>query len=321
MTFMPSNAEKLTVEDFAKLLGESAADIPEACKTVIDSNNFDYQKLDFAEHETLFRDVSRRVEEESFSVAGKEKQSRWADGWQNILVQFRANNYDPAVLAPHYDRKPAKFVRLNQKFIAPANPMFEMRWLDAYRLWLFETYLKDVKNIYEFGCGTGQNLVALANLFPEKNLYGFEWVDAPMQIIDLLAKHRHLKITAGIFDFFSPDRNLKIKENSAVFTRAALEQIGADFKPFLDFLLEQSPSICVHSEPILELYDPINPLDQLAIKYQTRRNYLKGFLNHLLLLRDLGKIELVKFHRVPFGSLFVEPYSYIVWKPIKNNYE
>ena len=138
-----------------------------------------------------------------------------------------------------------------------------------------------------------------------------------MKIIKLLAEHRRLKITAGFFDFFYPDRNLKIKENSAVFTRAALEQVGPDFEPFLYFLLEQSPSICVHSEPILEFYDPENPVDQLAIKYHVRRNYLKGFFGHLLLLRDRGKIEFVKTQRVLFGSLLLEPYSYIVWKPSK----
>ena len=47
--------------------------------------------------------------------------------------------------------------------------MFELDYFRIYRLWLFEKYFKNYENIYEFGCGTGFNLLEGARLFKNKS--------------------------------------------------------------------------------------------------------------------------------------------------------
>jgi len=312
---MQKETYKLTLKDFACLFGTDVKDIPKACKDLISKTDFSYRKLKQNERDIVMLDVLKNIDSGQFSIAGKEKRNRWKKGWQEIFKNFIKSNYDIAKLAPQYDVKPARFIRLNQDYVAPKDSMFEIKWLSIFRRWIFRKYLGGVDNIYEFGCGTGQNLAILANLFPRKKLYGLEWVQAPLNIIKLLAKKHNYNIKGHLFDIFSPNQNFNFLPNSAVLTRASLEQIGKDYDKFLNFLLKKSPALCIHIEPIAELYNENNIVDYLAVKFQRKRNYLDGYLNRLKELEKEGKIEIVKIHRVPLGSLHLDPYSYIIWRP------
>jgi len=309
---------KLTLKDFARLFGTTVKDIPEDCRALISKTNFSYRKLGQKERDQVMLGVLKKIESGNFSIAGKKKRRLWEKGWGDILKNFIKSGYDIKELAPHYDARPARYARLDRDYIAPKDPMFEMKWLKIFRIWLFRKYFKKFDNIYEFGCGTGQNLAVLARLFPEKKLIGTEWVEPSVKIIKLLAKKYNYNMDGQLFDMFSPAKNFKILPNSAVLTRAALEQIGPDFDKFLNFLLKQSPALCVHTEPTVELYDENNLVDYLAIKFQRRRNYLDGFLNRLKELEKEGKIEIIKIHRITIGSLPLDPYSYVVWRPKAN---
>ncbi len=312
---MNKKVSRLTVKDFALLFGTKVSDIPRDCKKMIRETDFSYRQLKRGERDKIVLDVLKKIESGNFSIAGKKKIQRWKDGWYEILRGFIASNYNIKKLMPQYDTKPGRIIRINKDYVSPKDPMFEMKWLKIFRIWIFRKYLKNFDNIYEFGCGTGQNLVVLADLFPQKNLFGFEWVKAPVDIIGLLAEKHGYNIKGGLFDIFSPDESLNFSENSAVLTRAALEQIGPDYNKFLNFLIKKSPSLCINIEPTIELYDENNLVDYLAMKFQKKRNYLDGYLNRLYELRDQGKIEIIKVKRVAFGSLFLDPYSYIVWRP------
>ena len=160
--------------------------------------------------------ILKKLETGDFSIAGKQKINLWKRGWGDIRDRFVKSGYDVDALFPHYDLRPGDVLRLDRDFIIPKNPMFEMKWLEIFRIWFFKKYLSNVDSIYEFGCGTGRNLVALAQLFPAKNLYGFEWVKPSVDIINLLAKKHHYHMEGGLFDFFSPNRKLRFAPNSAV---------------------------------------------------------------------------------------------------------
>ena len=307
--------KKLTLKDFANLFGTTVGNIPKDCKDLISKTDFSYKKLEQAKRDNLILEMFKRIESGEFSVAGKKKQPRWQSGWQEVLNDFANHDYNVNNLMPQYDRKPGAFLRLNSDYVAPKNPMFEMEWLNIFRRWFFKEYLGDVDNIFEFGCGTGQNLVVLAKLFPKKNLYGSEWVKSSLGIIKLLAKKHNYNIKGHLFDFFSPDQTLNFPPNTAVLTRAALEQVGSNHDKFLKFLLKKSPDLVVNIEPIIELYDENNLIDYLGIKFQKKRNYLDGYLSSLYKLKDEGKIEIIKVKRVPFGSVYLDPYSYVIWKP------
>ena len=74
--------------------------------------------------------------------------------------------------------------------------------------------------------------------------------------------------------------------------------------------------LCVHIEPIVELYDECNPLDFLAGVYHRKRGYLEGFLPHLQALERKKKIELLEVTKATFGGIHHMAYSVIVWRPL-----
>jgi len=94
-----------------------------------------------------------------------------------------------------------------------------------------------------------------------------------------------------------------------------LEQTGRAYESFLQFLLEASPTLCVHVEPICEWYDENNLIDYVAIKFHKKRKYWENFPNRLRELEDEGKVEIFKMKRPYFGSLYLEGYSQIIWRP------
>jgi hypothetical protein len=100
-----------------------------------------------------------------------------------------------------------------------------------------------------------------------------------------------------------------------VITLHAMEQLGGGFAPMLDYLLSVRPGICLHLEPIAELYDPALLFDWLALRYHEKRNYLSGFLTALRAREAEGALTIHEVRRLRFGSVFHEGYSLVVWTP------
>ena len=84
----------------------------------------------------------------------------------------------------------------------------------------------------------------------------------------------------------------------------------------VEFLLAKRPKLCVFVEPIYEWYDPANFIDHLAMRGHAIRNFLHGMPGALHALQEEGRIEILKEHRVEFGSLLHEGYSQTIWRPI-----
>ncbi len=131
----------------------------------------------------------------------------------------------------------------------------------------------------------------IANLFPDKKLYGLDWARSSRYIIQKLQEKQGWKIEGFKFDFFEPRNDIKLDVNSGIYIFGALEQTGEKWSKFLEYIIEQKPKICVNIECLYELYDDNNSLDYIAIKYHEKRNYLKGYLPEL---QDLEKKELLK---------------------------
>jgi cyclopropane fatty-acyl-phospholipid synthase-like methyltransferase len=188
-------------------------------------------------------------------------------------------------------------------------------YYNVFRLWLFKKYLSEFEHIYEFGCGTGFNLVVLARLFPEKKLFGLDFVPSSVELVNKIGTaHRH-NIKGRLFDMISPNETLTLAKNSAIFTIGSVEQLASRFEAFFQFLLNQSPSLCIHVEPTIEFYDDNILFDYLAKKFHQKRGYTENFLTRLRELEAQKKVEILKAKRLYFGSLFMEGYSYIVWRP------
>ncbi|MGA1868161.1 MAG: hypothetical protein ACMUJM_06395 [bacterium] len=303
----------LKASDFANLFGASEKEILTHCGEMISGMDFVYRTLGRQERDTLILKVLRYIYSKELTPAGQERLSEWEKGWDENFQQFVASGYDVDTLVPKYYKKDVP-VRLCRDFVQPINDDFVLHVTKVFRCWIFKKYLQNVASIYEFGCGPAHHLAFLTTIFPEKKLIGLDWTNASQKIINLLAQHNGWPIRYEYFNFFHPDTNLHMEPNSAVFTFGALEQIGGNHGPFLEFLLEKVPELCVHIEGIHELYNEDYLLDYLALKYHTRRNYLNGFLTRLRQLEKEERIEIIKVHHQQFGNLFDDPHSYVIWK-------
>ena len=94
-----------------------------------------------------------------------------------------------------------------------------------------------------------------------------------------------------------------------------MEQINCEHESFIKYLIKQKPKVCLHIEPMGEYLDTNNLNDYLSLKYFEKRNYINGLKNYLLKLSDMGQIEILQDQRSNIGSLFVDGYSIIAWKP------
>jgi hypothetical protein len=306
----------LTSRDLAELFGTTEEDIELYCEDQIAGTDFCYRKLENEERDQLILKVLKHIYSEDVAAAGRERRNDWEKGWNENLQEFIDSGYNVDKLVPKYFKKNVP-VRLNRDYVIPINQDFVLNVTNVFRNWLFQKYLQEAEIIYEFGCGPAVHLAYLATLYPGKRLFGFDWAKPSQEIIRLLAERYGWSIQGDWFDFFHIDETLKIESNSAVFTFGALEQIGKDHNSFLNFLLKNSPDLCINIEGLHELYDQEYLSDYLAIKYHKKRNYLDGYLTQLKKLESDGKLEIIKIHHQQFGNLFDDPHSYVIWKPKK----
>jgi len=187
-------------------------------------------------------------------------------------------------------------------------------------MWLFQQYFSDesLHFVYDFGCGTGFNLVPLAKIYPHKQLFGLDFAPSACDLINKIAGVYGWNLKGQLFDMIAPDDNFRLETGAVAFTSGSIEQVASRFEDFLQYLINNNPALCVHIEPTLELYSDNNLLDYLAIQFHTRRGYTHGFLPRLQELEAEGLIELLKVKRLFFGGLMMEGFSLIIWRPIQS---
>lgn len=305
--------ECLDAEGFAKLFGlPDAGALPPECLSLIEKYDLRYRPMaEFEQQHQVLR-VLQAVDEGDFTTAGPEGKARWEKGWGENLARLKAGEAD--ALVPKYIR-PNQPVRLFGRYVTPLDPEFELHWYDVFQEWLFRTYFAEARTVYEFGCGSGINLQRLATMYPGKRYVGLDWVQASAEIVDELGRREGWDMEGRVFDFFWPDDALEIEEGAVVFTLAALEQTGTGWRPFLDYLRRFRPSLCVFVEPFVEWYTDDTLVDYAAIWFHRARGYLEGLAPALRELQQEGKAEILRAKRSYFGSLYLEGYSQLVWRP------
>lgn len=304
----------LLFENFANLFGTSPERIKETAGDLIDGLDLGYTIIDGFERDNLILSILKKINSPELKNAGSHRENDWEDGWRENLNDLIQSKYDLKALIPKYYKKNVN-IRLNREYVLPSHPDFVYQYTRIFRAWLFQEYLTNFDVIYEFGCGTGHNLVHLAELFPQKRLYGFDWATSSEDIIHILAQQCNINVSGGKFNFFEPDENIILEDKSAVFTFGALEQIGENHNKYLDFIMSKKPSLCVDVTCLHEHYDETQLIDYLALIYHKRRNYLNGYLSRLRELETKGKVKIINTHHQLFGNLYDDPYSYVIWRP------
>jgi len=271
----------LTPRDFEKLLDD---ELSERTRNKIEEYELTYRELSEKERDACLIAVIDRLFSQDADASGQHRLGVWEKGWSENLDALISTPGDKDALTPRYFGKTDKknIIRLNSNFVAADTDGFERKILAVILEWLFEKYMKDADSIYEFGCGTGHHLLQVREVNKSAKLYGLDWAEASQKIIAKMVEGGMLENAEGKrFDFFNPDYKLKLDKDSVVYTVAALEQVGENYKDFLDYLIGNKPKIVVHVEPIQELLDENNLLDYLSIAYAKKRNYLWGFLDYL----------------------------------------
>ncbi len=276
--------------------------------------DFRYRPLSLAERDGWLRVVAEALLGPPLERAGDSRIARWEAGWGENLTAL-GDHFDPEAISPRYFGK-FDVVRWRQDYIAPLQPHFERSSLAVIQDWLFDKYARSSSAVYEFGCGTGHNLLRARDVNPTATLWGLDWAEASQGII---AGLNRLGVGGDLrgrrFNFFDPDPTLTLEPDAVVYTSAALEQTGDRFPSFIAWLLEQRPALCLHIEPIAELLDQSNLFDYLSVRYFEKRNYLSGLVSHLRQLERQGLIDIHLARRTYIGSLFIDGYSVVVWSP------
>lgn len=304
----------LNISNLATLFGTTAVELNEYCEKELRDFNGEFVRLSPEKKEqTLIESLDYLVNGIT-KRSGPERLPDWERGWSenlNKLIQG-SNNLDD--LVPGYVR-PKQIMRLMGDYALFEDPEIEKRYLAIFRSWLSKKFFSDCDSIYEFGCGSCSHVAFLAQSFPNKKIFGLDWAEASIKICQVLRERHQLNIEGHLFNFFSPNKNFKLNENSAVLTFGALEQCGDQFVDFIEYVREQRPKICVHVEGLDELYDQTQLFDYLGFQYNKKRNYLTGLLDYLQKLEMTNKIKILKAHRHHFGSRHNDTLSYVVWEP------
>lgn len=277
-----------------------------------------YKKLSSLEKSVLIEEIYLKIKTDTKNVDAPERTQVWFDGWKENLDMFRQNKNKEAI-TPKFLR-PNNPVRFDGDYIIPSNDFFERDMSKLFQIFIYDNFLVEggINNVYEFGCGSGFNLLFLGetynSIIPDLSMVGLDYVQSSVDLINELGLHYDYKLTGKFFDMKKPDHSYVIKDNSCVFTACALEQLGTNFVEFIDYLVQQKPRLCFHLEPILENYDPTDDFDRVAIEFHRKRGYLEGLKFYLQDLHECGIINIEFDKRFRFGSLFHEGYHLIVWR-------
>ena len=291
-------------------------DISNLVSEKLKNYNFMYQEVNNDERDHIIRAIVNDLMSNNLVRAGEHRQEKWESGWDENLKMLSSTGNIKSIIPMYFGKYGV--VRLGQRFIKTQSDDFEYKMLKLILDWLFYKYFRDAAHIYEFGCGTGHNLIHLREYNKKAVLWGLDWTKSSQEIIKNSAINLDdAKLYGYNFDYFNPDYKFKLDKDGILFTVASLEQIGNKFHKFVDFVLQNKPGLCIHVEPIAELLDENNLLDFLSIEYFKRRNYLDGFLTYLRELEKRGEAKILQAQRTYIGSLYIEGYSVIVWTPTK----
>ena len=221
----------------------------------------------------------------------------WGKAWRERREAFEASG-DVADLVPNY-------ISANSG---------ELERLTELRDDLVSRFMSDATAIWEFGCGSGYHLIDMAVKGEKRPLMGFDYSIEALKCISAANRRLGLDIGDRFFDLREAIPTYTIAPGTAVLTSGSLEQVGTDYRHFVEYMLRSKPLVVVNIEPLYELYDESDLFDWMAAEYTRRRDYLRGYLPYLQQLEREGPVEILEVKR---GFVFLNHigHSHVVWRP------
>ena len=304
------NLFKIELEDFSSL-----GKLSLFSKKIIKESDLKYSFPDEKQRDDVLILIIKYLFSSDIIYAGLHRKNQWEDGWSENLNEYLESGDLKSIVPKYFDKH--NFQRLKGKLIIPQSDNFEIGIVKIFQYIIFEKYFVNSKNIYEFGAGTGHNLLRLREVNKNASLYSMEWAKSGVEIINRVAENLGDNNLSGVcFNNFIPDYNIKLQPNSSDYTFAALEQLGANTDNLINYWITNKATLVVNMEPMAEPLDDSELLQYLSIKYFEKRGYLKGYIEKLKILEKEGKIIIHEITRTGVGSLFIEGYSIIVWSPV-----
>ena len=310
------NWHNLTSEDVAQNLSIPLSALPATVDLKQYIDELQWRRPNQSERDGDFLTARKELERDDLVTVGENDASRWERGWGEVLASVRQHGFSPELLRPQYFKYDV--VRYLGDYAHVSDRAFEYRLYQAYKALIFARHLPpDCETVVEFGCGTGSNLLQLSEQFSNARFVGCDWAQPSQTLIAVMAEATGRPLVGARFNMLTLEgrETIPLGPSSAVLTLHAMEQLGSNWKPLLDYWLAARPRICIHIEPIVELYAEDNLFDHVAIRYHKKRNYLTGYLPELHRLAASKVIELIEVRRLGLGSMFHEGYSLIVWRP------
>src|ERR1035437_5754124 len=148
-----------------------------------------YQVLNKKEEDAVVIKIIDRLLDPFLPFSGQHRKEEWERGWQE--------NVKSGDITPRYFGK-YNVHRLNGQFISTKHPNYEQEMLYTIVDELSLKYLKDATSIYEFGCGTGHNLLRIREINKDAVIYGCDWTVSSNELV------KKLGFNALNFDYFNP---------------------------------------------------------------------------------------------------------------------
>jgi hypothetical protein len=272
-----------------------------------------YRPLSETEAAAAIAEVETVIRDKPLRTVGVDDPAVWERGWAELADRLAGERITTHTLRPQYYHREVP-CRLFGGLVEQVTPDFEY-WVGlCVRVATFAEFLRGEEHIVEFGCGTGINLLLLSQLMPGVHLVGCDWATPSQRILAQIARETGEAIEGHRFNMLTATGECgPIGAETAVLTVHALEQVGAGWQPFLDFVTARRPRLCVHLEPLVELYEN-TPLDDLGRRYHRKRRYLDGFVPAIKTLAARGQAEILALRRTAFSGLYQEAYSVLVWR-------
>lgn len=304
-----------SLKHFANSFGINENSLPVKTREEISKHDFRTEEVVGIEKDELILNIIKKIQNDTQIIASTDRKRVWEVGWAENLSRFDETNGNLDSIIPKFIRG-NNIIRWFGKYCRTPNSNFELDFTQVLRTFIFEEYLSDISSIYEFGAGTGVNLFHFAQLNKDLNLFGTDFVQPSVDLINRLAEKYGLNIKSSLFDMLNPPNDYElIAPNSAFVTFGSLEQLGGRIEPFIDYVIKVKPKIVINIEPMVEMYNQDSLEDFLASWFQNKRGYTSGFVKKLSTLEKESKISILKLKRLNFGSLMLEGFNLAVWKP------
>ena len=287
--------------------------------TIVNKLHSFSKKLLFLELNQKQTDIEfQRVKKLINDINDKSSKKRlpiWNEGWNENYSNILKKGLSQGTIPGYYLRKNQRIFKLkNSKLIYPKSRNFELLFHRLILHFINLKFLKEINAIYEFGSGSCQNLIFFLKNNKKIKVFGSDWADSSIKILKLIKKKYQKRFISfkkiNMFKKFS----LNIIDNSCLFTYCSMEQLGKNFKNFLNSSIKLNFKLYIHIEPINEL-SAKDKFGILSSKYIKKRNYLSGFLTYLKKIERKKIIKILYKDKI-IGNSFFDCWSVIVWKKI-----